>query len=69
MPQVTESGASPIRYNGGVIYCAMRTKNWRVLTVAGDNYSEKRSKWGGPRPTKESWDAAVAYIDEARIAE
>ena len=47
----------------------MKSKAWRVLTVAGDKYTEKRRTWGGPMPTKESWQAAVDCINEARRAE
>ena len=70
MPKVGPDGAPPVRYNGGVIYTALTTCSFRVLTTRGDKYSEKGcGKWGGKEPTKAAWTAAIKAIDDARAAE
>ena len=62
----TKSGAPPVRYAGGVIYTSVKMKAFRVLTTAGDNYSEVPVRWKGSLPTQASWKKAVDAIDEAR---
>ena len=70
MPKVGPDGAPPVRYNGGVIYTALTTCSFRVLTTRGDKYSEKGcGKWGGKESTKAAWTAAIKAIDDARAAE
>ena len=70
MPKVGADGATPVRHNGGVIYTAMASCSFRVLTTRGDKYSEKGcGKWGGKEPTKAAWTAAIKAIDDARAAE
>ena len=66
MPKVGPDGAAPVRYNGGVIYTAIKDCCFRVLTTMGDNYSEKRARWGDTKPSKPSWAMAVKAIDDAR---
>jgi len=65
MPKAFGGFAEPVRYNGGVIYYSEKLKAWRVMTTASDRYTEKKAKWGGDKPTKASWLAAVKLIDEA----
>ena len=66
MPTVTTTGAPPVRYAGGVIYTSVKMNAFRVLTAAGDNYSEVPVRWKGPKPTHTSWKMAVDAIDDAR---
>ena len=68
MPTLPSDGSAPepVRYNGGVIYSSGKDRKFRVLTTAGDKYSEKGSSWKGPTPTKESWLLAIKHIDDAR---
>ena len=56
----------PVRYAGGVIYTSVKMKAFRVLTTAGDNYSEVPVRWKGSLPTQASWKKAVDAIGEAR---
>ena len=68
MPTLPSDGSTPepVRYNGGVIYSSGKDRKFRVLTTAGDKWSEKGSSWKGPTPTKESWLLAIKHIDDAR---
>ena len=68
MPKLPKDGTSPpaIYCNGGVIYTSIPKRTFRTLTTRGDNYSEKKSSWGGDKPTKDAWAKAVKLIDKAR---
>ena len=68
MPKIPSDGSNPapVRHNGGVIYCCMAQKTFRVLTTAGDKYTEKKAKFEAKKPTASSWMVAIGHIDKAR---
>ena len=66
LPEPTEF---PLDYNGGRIYCSAARKQFRVIRSKGAFATEAPVRWRADTPTQESWEAALAVIDEARAEE
>jgi hypothetical protein len=66
LPEPTEF---PLDYNGGRIYCSAARKQFRVIRSKGAFATEAPVRWRADAPTQESWEAALAVIDEARTEE
>lgn len=66
MPKLPSDGSNPepVRYNGGIIYTAQKTKKFRALKVRGNNYTEASAAWGGAKPTKDAWTKCVKAIEQ-----
>ena len=60
---------NPVRYMGGVIYSAPTQRMFRVLTTAGDKYTETRHGWESDVPNIAAWKQAIASIEHARAQE
>ena len=70
MPKLPADGSNPkpVRYWGGVIYCARKQKAFRALRTRGDNYTETYSAWGGQKPSKKAWKKVVKAIENQKNA-
>lgn len=64
MPHVTRTGmvCKPVMYNGGIIYTALKSRNFRALKERGNRYSEQSSSWKRQSPS-DAWRTVVAAID------
>ena len=66
MPKVKPEDGSPapVVYGGGVIYTSFAKRAFRALKVRGDNYTEKRAAWGGPKPSVAAWKTVIKAIED-----
>jgi hypothetical protein len=64
-PPMPNASDGPVDYGRARIYTSEAKKTFRVICERGNYDTERRSQWGGSKPTLASWAAALSLVEGA----